>query len=319
MPVSSPQTSLDTFTPSDLAELGEHLPDHWVRSFSEAPALQGQLRLSNAPTGIHIHTSDVTELENFQVSFVAPAGLKLLVQLEGITQFRLGNELLRLSAEHGPTAFVLVLQEPTQIIRMAAAGTRVRKLVLTLPETWFETGQDGLSFASLQDLLKGEVMHQWQPSFGFLKRAAALVEKQASQGLTSQFEQNSLALSLIGEAVAHLEATALPQAASVSEGAKVEAAMAYVAQNLRPDLTTDEVARAVGVSQRVLERLFRQILDKTIGEAKRELGLQRAYDALALGETSVAQAAYLAGYGNPSSFAVAFQRAFEVSPSQVRP
>jgi len=306
-------------TLDDLDRLGRDLPGHRVRgSRPDAPMMEGQFQLAKAPTGIQVHATDVTELEDFEVGFIAPAGLKLLVQLEGTTMFELAGQQRRIDADHGPLAELFVLSHPSAITRLCRAGMRVRKVMLTVTADWIEAlpGPDGFAGVMAQAGTQGG--SRWVPSAKALAAAEQLIASEADGGMVSQFERDRAALRILQEGISQLYAPDAPAPHRQSDAEKLEAAKAYIAAHLRPGLTTAQVAREVGVSERVLERLFRRHTGRTLGSYRRSLGLARARAALAHHGVSVAEAADLAGYGNPTSFAAAFQRAFGVTPSAVR-
>lgn len=82
-----------------------------------------------------------------------------------------------------------------------------------------------------------------------------------------------------------------------------------------PDL--DTLARQVGLSITMLTRGFRQMFGCSVYEYVRQLRLEQAYQWLASGTCSVAQAAWRSGYSD-AHFSRAFQKRFGVSPRQVR-
>ncbi|MEM8554161.1 MAG: helix-turn-helix transcriptional regulator [Pseudomonadota bacterium] len=306
-------------TLSDLIQMGTHLPNHGIRGLRrDAPMLSGKMSLADAATGIHIHTSDVTELEDFEVSFEAAPALKLMVQVGGETRCQIGDRKVVLNAANGPVAAVFAFSDPITIIRRASAGTSVRKVVLTLSADWFKAAGDGDTFRRLCGLKATGDSGQWTPGVSFETHANRLIALRSDPDAVNTFEQNRLAFALMEEAVQRLESLAHAPQGDAAAQRRMEAATAFIAANLQPGLTVAQIARAVGTSPRVLERTARQVCGKTIGEIRRDIGLRVAHDALSLRGVTVAQAAHLAGYSNPSSFTVAFQRSFNVSPSALR-
>ncbi|MCV6595837.1 MAG: AraC family transcriptional regulator [Mangrovicoccus sp.] len=307
------------FTVRDLNSLGRDVPGHWIRAGDhDGLAMEGRFQLRDAPTGISVHATDLRELDDFEVTFDVPAGVKLLIQLDGETRCRFGPRDVLVSAANGPVAELFVLPKPTTVLRSARAGGRVRKVLLTIPAAWFDRLSDRLDFAQLVAMAEQAGQCRWSPSPALREEAARLVALQQGNGLASALEQDRIALTLIQDGIAMLESlcAGLPQRSCDAD--RLDKAQNYIETHLHPELSTAEIAQAVGASPRVLERLFRRLTGQTIGQYRRNLGLARAQIALARDHVSVAEAARIAGYGNPSSFSAAFHRAYQKTPSDMR-
>lgn len=80
----------------------------------------------------------------------------------------------------------------------------------------------------------------------------------------------------------------------------------------------DDLAREVGLSRSGLCAGFRQIVGQTVFDYIGDLRMQRALSMLNEREASITQIAYAVGYSHPSSFSLAVQRRFGISPSELR-
>jgi AraC-like DNA-binding protein len=81
------------------------------------------------------------------------------------------------------------------------------------------------------------------------------------------------------------------------------------------DVSTADVARAVGASRRTLERLFALEVGMTIGQWRQRLALLRGLQLLAAGQT-VTQVAVAVGYSTPSAFGAMFRSHLGESPGR---
>ena len=81
-------------------------------------------------------------------------------------------------------------------------------------------------------------------------------------------------------------------------------------------LDPDEVAEAVGVSTRQLERLFAKHLGTSPGKYYLSLRLERARQVLRQTELSVAEVSVLCGFVSPSHFSRSYKAAFGVTPGR---
>lgn len=79
------------------------------------------------------------------------------------------------------------------------------------------------------------------------------------------------------------------------------------------DVSSQDVAGALGVSLRTLERSFKQETGLTIGTWRQQARLLEAMRLLSQG-TSVGDTGFQVGYGSDSAFVYAFRRAFGISP-----
>lgn len=81
------------------------------------------------------------------------------------------------------------------------------------------------------------------------------------------------------------------------------------------DFSTSDMAKLLYVSERSLQRHFKNITHKTFKEYLTEYRLEKACQFLLEGE-KISQAAYLCGFNDPSYFSQRFKQHFGVSPSQ---
>ena len=77
-----------------------------------------------------------------------------------------------------------------------------------------------------------------------------------------------------------------------------------------------ELARQVGISDRTLQRGFRQLFDTTVIGYITYLRIEQAEQLLRSGNVSVAEVANLVGYSHLGHFAAAFKRQVGISPSE---
>jgi AraC-like DNA-binding protein len=101
----------------------------------------------------------------------------------------------------------------------------------------------------------------------------------------------------------------LPQPASD----RIRRAAALIADG--PNLGTDALARAVGMSKRALERRFEAETGMSPGRWRRQRALLQAVEGLAGGFPIKAVAA-ASGYATPSAFVAAFRKQFGITPGR---
>ena len=74
------------------------------------------------------------------------------------------------------------------------------------------------------------------------------------------------------------------------------------------------IANEMGMSVSAVQRLSQKLFGESLVHYIRQKKLGRARRALENGEVSIGEAAYLAGYKHASNFAIAFKKAFGISP-----
>lgn len=99
---------------------------------------------------------------------------------------------------------------------------------------------------------------------------------------------------------------------------KLKRAVRLMEENLEIPLSTPELADAVGVSGRQLERLFGKHLHTTPKQYYVELRLQRARNLLMQTDASVIQVALSCGFASHSHFTRRYKQAFGMTPHTVR-
>jgi transcriptional regulator GlxA family with amidase domain len=92
----------------------------------------------------------------------------------------------------------------------------------------------------------------------------------------------------------------------------------YVAANLSADLSAAALAQRANLSQRHLNRLFQQHLDRTPGRYVRQVRLAAAAQLLESTSLPMSRVAGRCGFGSAETLRQAFTQQYGVSPSQYR-
>lgn len=108
----------------------------------------------------------------------------------------------------------------------------------------------------------------------------------------------------------------LDQLEGLAQDPRLCAALAHLRAHLADSLTISDVAEAAGASVRTLNRLFVRELGMTPKAAVVWNRMEIARQSLAMGGTSVTEAALAAGYRSMSQFVAAFRKATGQLPSE---
>ena len=84
---------------------------------------------------------------------------------------------------------------------------------------------------------------------------------------------------------------------------------------LTDSLRIEDIAQQVGLSQRRLNEVFREVFDASPLQCLVRWRLELARDLLTNGELTVTQVAHQIGYAHVSNFSLAFSRRFGHSPT----
>jgi LacI family transcriptional regulator len=98
----------------------------------------------------------------------------------------------------------------------------------------------------------------------------------------------------------------------------VNAALAYIRKHYASPVGVDDVARAIAVGRRDLERKFRRVLGRSIHEEIRQMRIERAKELLAETDHSMPEVAARAGFLDARRFAVVFRQVMGSTPTGYR-
>ena len=104
---------------------------------------------------------------------------------------------------------------------------------------------------------------------------------------------------------------AIPDRALVS-------AVSFIRENAAKPLQVNDVASRSGLSRRVLERRFMQVLERTVAEEIRRVHFERARKLLVETDLAIPEVAEASGFGTPEYFAYVFNREIGRTPLKYR-
>jgi AraC-like DNA-binding protein len=322
-------------TYDDLFELADETN---ARTFSIATphlsrgdtAILGRLENLRCHSGLFVHATDTVEAHDLETGWEKPPACSVVVMLEGELDAYLDDRRVHLgpAGQGGATGHIWALVKPTRVTRRSRKGTRVRKVVITVPWDWIEEILKGLVLpnANLARFTRSHRAHVvWRPS----ARAVALAEQivNSSQGgqVLAHMSVESRAIEIVREALESIIAAAPeagPSPPPTGPHSKAQSKAIAVRDHLRAHIEDNpslkSMARDLGMSIGAMQGAFKAVYGRTIADYSRELRLQRAREAMERDGISVAQAAYEAGYSNPANFSTAFKRLFGLSPRDVQ-
>lgn len=98
----------------------------------------------------------------------------------------------------------------------------------------------------------------------------------------------------------------------------VEKAKHYLSTHLTQEVQMEDVARAIGLSQYHLSRLFKKLTGMTMGEYLIRERIEAAKHLLTTSDLTISQIAYLLRFCDQSYFTLVFRKEIGVTPGQYR-
>ncbi len=123
---------------------------------------------------------------------------------------------------------------------------------------------------------------------------------------------------LLSTLVSGLEHNYQPGAKQIGQGAipgVVKRAEEFMHAHAGAPISVDQIARAVGCSERALQSAFKSFRNTTPMRALRDIRLERAHEDLRKSSDTVTSIAFKWGFGNPGRFASSYTEKFGESPS----
>lgn len=283
--------------------------------------LHGDHRMLCLRSGMSVHTSDTTALEDLTTITDQPPGLSLMVFLSGTVNARIGGVDLDIGRHEGePVRAVMVSRaRADHFEREVNKGQRVRHVVVTVTPEWIEDCAFD-NEAARQAIADFQSRHTARFEWIASPVLVAIVEQMLHPPeVNENLYLESRALDLLAEGFSTLVAERLKhtnQRLSPMDMRRLHLIEEVIAAN--STLPVEQIAKRSGVSLSTMQRLFRAKHGTTVKDYVRTRNLLLARRMLEREGASVAQAAFAAGYGNPTNFATAFKREFGLSPRAVR-
>lgn len=290
---------------------------------ADGAVLRGRYMLNPLRSGLVLHATDAADLHDTTTRVVHGAGLTISLFLEGEADIVLGGRPLHLGTPGAPEGVLMARAEPDLFERHGRRGAQVRKVNVFLPEGWLEREQqDDRGHRSLLAFTGDHrAIARWRPSTHMTALAEQILSPPQYGPLLAGLYAESRAMELVVGALGLLDTGGEGEALAAlrpRERQRMWTIHDFIEANLQRDLSLEEIAREAGMSVNSLQRAFRGAFGTTVFEYVRRRKLELARDGLASEGLSIAQAAYVAGYGSPANFSTAFKRAFGISPKAWR-
>lgn len=292
----------------------------------QGPLMSGRHGQATLRPGMRLHIRDAQDLRDLRVRGEQETGLTVQVFLKrsGTGGASLGGRsvLPEGTSRMAPTALLMAQTRPELFERWGRKGNHVCKVSISVSHDWL--ADSGLALR-LGDFDAGRfaathmAQRVWTADAVMVGLARDLLRlSDRADGLGALLlESRAIELLVQGftGAAGQGMAARAPNPADIRRMRRVEDFL----ESCGPVVGSLELlARHAGTSVSTLQRLFQAVHGVSAVEYIRRRNLDRARAALAGGELSVKEAAYLAGYSSPANFSTAFRLRYGQSPGQVR-
>lgn len=287
------------------------------------PVLEGLNEVSELSPGMRLRRIDARDLQGASVRMPLRQGLHVGLVVGGQLVLEVGGQRLRLGPDSNGAVrgILLAATRPDRVLRESGRGHVERTIALQLEPAWLARCLPGGGSPELAAFAGRHLaLWTWPVSGRLLALAGEMLGPPAMPPALWRLYQEARALEILLEALNQLRGGAADDAAALS--ARDRRRMTEVRELLDSgqayDWTLSDIAARACVSVNTLQRHFRAMWGTTVAHYQRDARLDRARVALERDGASVADAAWLAGYGSAANFATAFRRRYGISPGQLR-
>lgn len=281
--------------------------------------LRGSILNSTYKSGFRIHTTDIIEVRDYEVTAILQPAITIIIMLTGAITFDRDDEETVLNANQGPVGYFMSRTHPIIWKRHIRKDQLIRKVVVTMDHSFVTKDLDiDVEAAQWQKIIADTSPKTWQPSSRILSIAERLIRPTEENPLVRNLAQQTAALEIMTDALQHI----LPiqhngnlTSGNISKAVRIKS---YVDQHIHEDMCMDKLATALGSSVNSLQRYFKAEYGRPLMGYIRERKLIMAHEAMERDNLTIGQAAYLAGYNSAANFSTAYKKTFGFSPSLLK-
>ncbi|GLQ29578.1 response regulator transcription factor [Litoribrevibacter albus] len=288
------------------------------------PVMAGHFQYLAFQSGLSMHVMDAVEHQNTESTMELPEGLSFNFMFSGQINFSFANEKHIIGPDQGRICCSAIINNSSDILtRSMCAGMHIKKVNVFVERQWLEnrckTSNDS---ELLNHLFTDKRVLHWLPDEEVVAKASQLFTVNQSKGFSGQLEAEFLTMQLLSGCIdqLHQDLNALDehsdQQSKVAAGNPSLELKHAIDQLLERHDCLHDIATALNMSERTLQRRFQSCFQQTLSAYVRQRRLEKAKCALAIEGRSIGEAAYIAGYNHSSNFVNAFKKHYGMTPSE---
>lgn len=283
------------------------------------PMMNGKFNYHAFQNGLSMHSVRVVEQQSSSNSIELPPGISFNLMFSGLVEFEFAQQKYVMQANDEQASCCAIIN-PTQEVmkRRMKEGAYVEKLNIFVELSWLELRcLSSIDFEKLNSLISRKQVCAWTPSNKTQKKARELLILDKSHGFTQVLQAEQLTMQVlmhcINDLSQHIDAHQDKSAITTNDYSL--SLKALINSQLKEHNSVSQIASALGMSERTLQRRFQRSYGKCVSSYIKQRKMENAKVALLINHKTVGEAAYIAGYKHSSNFINAFKKQTGMTPS----
>lgn len=287
----------------------------------QKPIMSGHLSCHIFHGGLSMHAITATEQQNTSNYLELPAGISFNFIFEGEVLFNFANQQCGMSAKDKNTCTTIINDNDELMTRFMKRGMKISKLNIFAEQQWLANRFNSkLDQQKLQTIFNHKQVLKWEATPEVMTQAWHLMNIKQAENFKDSLQAEHLTIALFGKCIAELWHQVETHINSHQDDSlpihslKNDSLKACVNKHLASLQTVSEIASAMNMTERTLQRKFQATYQESAASYIRQRKLERAKKALVFDNKSIGEAAYDAGYNHTSNFTNAFKKQFGSTP-----
>jgi AraC-like DNA-binding protein len=285
-----------------------------------SPIMSGQFRFNTFQNGLTTHATDAVEEQDANISAELPSGISFNFLFSGVIDYSFGSKkyCLRKKKEQTAQGSIIVNNADEILTRHLSAGMHIRKLNIFVEKQWLTSRcQTEADHRVIAEIFQQSNVYLWQPGENAIAKAEALIklnnENTFSQKLTSEHLTMELLAICLDEVYRQVK-NENGENGIVIENTRLSL-KARLDTCLGSKYSLVEIAQQLNISVSTLQRQFKRNYNMNISTYIKQRRMDIAKKSLLLGDLSIGEVAFHAGYNHTSNFINAFKNSFSITPA----
>lgn len=287
----------------------------------QKPIMSGHLSCHIFHGGLSMHAITATEQQNTSNALELPAGVSFNFIFAGTVQFNFANQQCSMSAKNKDTCTTIINDSDELMTRFMKQGMRISKLNIFVEQQWLANRFNStLDKQKLQTIFSHKQVLAWKANEKIMSQARHLMTIKQAVNFDDNLHVEHLTIALIRNCIMALWQQLEEQNKNYQKSLlparnfKNNSLKTAINQHLESLQTVSEIATAMNMTERTLQRKFQATYQESAASYIRQRKLEKAKRALIFDHKSIGEVAFAAGYNHTSNFINAFKKQFGSTP-----